>query len=140
MNINQRILDVLSQKGATQKDMCSALGIAPSTLNNWLKLNRSIPSEFLIPICEFLNVEVSWLLTGEGEMRKEASAPAEEPAQKLSMDEKILLNNYRDMDEEDKEKIQKNAARLLSIDKTKNILASPNSTSGEECATTENAN
>lgn len=66
MTINDRILEILNlKKGATQKNMASSIGVATSTVNNWLKLGRSIPSEFIIPISEFLNVSCNYLLTGE---------------------------------------------------------------------------
>ena len=33
-------------------------------LSNWLLKDREIPSSYLIPICEYLNVSLNYLLTG----------------------------------------------------------------------------
>lgn len=38
----------------TQKQLATEIGVAASTVNNWLKLGRSIPAEYIIPISEFL--------------------------------------------------------------------------------------
>lgn len=70
MEINQRIVKLLSEKNLTQKELCQNIGVSPSTLNNWLKLNRSIPSEYLIPISEFFNVSVYYLLSDDENIPK----------------------------------------------------------------------
>ena len=65
MDINQRVQKLLDSSKTTQKDLSSAIGVATSTLNNWLKLGRSIPSEYIIPICEFFKISPNYLLIGE---------------------------------------------------------------------------
>lgn len=65
MTINERISEILtSHKELTQKNMAYSIGVASSTVNNWLKLGRSIPSEFIIPISEYLGIDSHYLLTG----------------------------------------------------------------------------
>lgn len=65
MTINERISEILaSNKELTQKNMAGFIGVASSTVNNWLKLGRSIPSEFIIPISEYLRIDSHYLLTG----------------------------------------------------------------------------
>lgn len=66
ITINERITEILySNKNLTQKNLAISIGIAASTVNNWLKLGRSIPAEFIIPISEFLGVGCEYLLTGK---------------------------------------------------------------------------
>jgi transcriptional regulator with XRE-family HTH domain len=66
MSINERISEILkSNKNLTQKDLANSINVAASTVNNWLKLGRSIPTEYAIPISEFLGVDVYFLLTGD---------------------------------------------------------------------------
>ena len=66
ITINERITEILySNKNLTQKHLAESIGVAASTVNNWLKLGRSIPAEFIIPISEFLGVECEFLLTGQ---------------------------------------------------------------------------
>lgn len=64
MNINQRVQGLLDNSKLTQKELSKYISVASSTLNNWIKLGRSIPSEYIIPICEFFGVTVDYLLTG----------------------------------------------------------------------------
>ncbi|MDR1210064.1 MAG: helix-turn-helix domain containing protein [Clostridiales bacterium] len=74
MSINSRIIDGLESRNLKQRELCAAIGIAASALNNWLKLGRSIPSEYIIPISKFIEVNIHWMLTGEGEMSRNAAA------------------------------------------------------------------
>lgn len=66
MTINERISEILnSKKKFTQKNLANNIGIATSTVNNWLKLGRSVPSEYIIPISEFFGISCEYLLTGK---------------------------------------------------------------------------
>lgn len=92
MSISQNVKSLLTQKKLTQKDLSVHLGIGSSTVNNWLKLDRSIPAEFIIPICEFVGVSPYFLLTGN-----EKNSPAN-----LSEDEVELLKYYKQLPEKEK--------------------------------------
>lgn len=98
--INDRIMSVLADKRIRQKDLCNAINIPASTLNTWLKQGRSIPSEFLIPICEFLEISVNWLLIGENEISKSTVKiqPKIYTDQELTTDEEVILETYREFD------------------------------------------
>lgn len=67
MNIAENINIILKEQNLQQKELANYLGIAPSTLNGWLKLGRSIPSEYLIRISEFLKVSTDYLLGNTNE-------------------------------------------------------------------------
>lgn len=83
MTINERISEILnSKKEFTQKNMANKIGVATSTVNNWLKLGRSIPSEFIIPISEFLDISCEYLLTGK---EKQPSVVSADDAEWLSL-------------------------------------------------------
>jgi len=66
MNISQNLENILKSTNHTQKELSEAIGAAKSTINNWIKLGRSIPAEYILPICEFLNISYYQLL-GENE-------------------------------------------------------------------------
>ena len=66
------------------------MSIATSTINNWIKLNRSIPAEYIIPICEFLNITPYYLLTGK-EKEEFENIPEQE-----------LLESYRKLSDFEK--------------------------------------
>ena len=69
MEISQNLLKIIKEKKSTQKKLATHLNIATSTINNWIKLNRSIPAEQIIPICEFLEISPYYLLTGKEKTR-----------------------------------------------------------------------
>lgn len=64
MTVNERVSCALKGQKATQRDLAAAIGVSTSTLNNWLKLGRDIPAQYIVPICEFFDVSLSFLLTG----------------------------------------------------------------------------
>ena len=109
-NILFRIKETLSENNIQQKSLCSAIGVAPSTFNSWLKLNRSIPAEFVIPICEFLNIDVYWLLTGQAYNNEEIST--KEMPIELSVDEDNLLDIYKNTTSQGQKIIQKTVRKI----------------------------
>ena len=90
MNISQKVQDELKKHNLTQKKLSNHLSIATSTINNWIKLNRSIPAEYIIPICEFLNITPYYLLTGK-EKEEFENIPEQE-----------LLESYRKLSDFEK--------------------------------------
>lgn len=106
MNINQSIKLFLEDKKLTQKALSQHLGVAASTINNWLKLERSIPAEYIIPICEFLDITPYILLTGQ-----EKSLPATD----LSADEQELLTYYNKLRDIDKGRVLGTAKALAEF-------------------------
>lgn len=78
MNISQNLKCLLDERNLTQKALSQYLGIATSTINNWIKLNRSIPSEYIIPICEFFDISPYKLLAGEEKSPSTVELTAEE--------------------------------------------------------------
>lgn len=59
-----------AMKFATDKELADFLGISKSTLSNWIKRD-SMDFELVLSKCEHLNTD--WLLSGKGEVEKEAS-------------------------------------------------------------------
>ena len=64
MKIRDNLLNAIKSQGKTQKEFAQGIGVPTSTVNNWIKLERSIPAERIIPICEFLHITPYYLLTG----------------------------------------------------------------------------
>lgn len=92
MNINQRVQELLNNSKSTQKDLSAYISVATSTLNNWIKLGRSIPSEYIIPICEFFDVSLEYLLTGKEKISNE---PEQVKIKNVDAKEQRLLNAFR---------------------------------------------
>ena len=71
MSLTERVAELLKvskgQKtpGISQIKLANHIGVPDSTLNGWLKNNRDIPNEYIVPICGFFSVSLYWMLTGE---------------------------------------------------------------------------
>ncbi|MBD5469105.1 MAG: helix-turn-helix domain-containing protein [Lachnospiraceae bacterium] len=70
--INERIATRIDKSNhmLSQKGLAQYIGKAQSTISQWLTQNRSVPSEYIIQICEYLDCSVNWLLTGEEELQQ----------------------------------------------------------------------
>ena len=76
--------------------MASAINVPATTLNNWLKKERPIPAEYIVPISQYLNVSYEYLLTGKISDTKITN----------NIDEANLLLLYRQLSPEDKNDIK----------------------------------
>lgn len=103
MNISQNIQDILKQQKRTQKELAGHLNIATSTVNNWIKLNRSVPAEYIIPICEFFDISPYYLLIGE------------DKGPSLPDDEIELLKYYKELPEKEQMKLIGRASALAEV-------------------------
>lgn len=106
MHISQNLKSILESKNVKQKALSQYLGVATSTINNWLKLNRSIPAEYIIPICEFLDVTPYLLLTNKESSSKD----------KLSKDEQEMLLIYKGLSDINKAKVKERATVLAELE------------------------
>lgn len=106
MNISQNLSHIIKEKKITQKALSKQLGVPTSTINNWIKLNRSIPSEFIIPICEFLDITPYLLLTGENVSSKSVLGP----------DEQELLDIYSSLSPKSQGQVKERAIVLLELE------------------------
>lgn len=106
MNICQNLSHIIKEKKITQKALSKQLGVPTSTINNWIKLNRSIPSEFIIPICEFLDITPYLLLTGENVSSKSVLGP----------DEQELLDIYNSLSPKSQGQVKERAIVLLELE------------------------
>ena len=96
MTVGQRIIQILKDRGIQQIELARYLGASQSTVNGWNLKNRNPTSEYIIPICEFLKVTPTYLLTGEEDEKTDYTA---------SNDERKLLKCYRQLPPELKSKL-----------------------------------
>lgn len=67
MTFGERLLELLEERDISQKKFASALNIAPTTLNGYIK-NRSQPDfELVKTIADMLNVSTDFLLDYKGQ-------------------------------------------------------------------------
>lgn len=93
MSIIERLLIILDKKNHKMSELCSFLNINTSTMANWKTRNTDPPAKYLIPICEFLNISLEYLLTGK-ETKKTPSSS------QLNENESELLKQFKILDKE----------------------------------------
>jgi transcriptional regulator with XRE-family HTH domain len=73
MTISEKIFELISQKGMTQKEFAERTGIAPSAVSDWKRKKTNPVSEKILIICEVLGVTPYELLSGtDGEGNRSA--------------------------------------------------------------------
>ena len=92
MSINNRLREVMEYKGLSIKAFAELLDMPYRTLQNYLLNERDPSAEVLIKISDVLNVDLNWLMRGEGEMFRGSMSES-----KLNEKEKQLISHYRKM-------------------------------------------
>lgn len=91
MTICERVFELLSAtKGKSAAGLCKELGLNTSVTTNWKNRGTDPPAKYIVPICEYLGVSVTFLLTGE-----EASDSSNSD---LGEEESELLDYFRSLD------------------------------------------
>ncbi|HED4454457.1 TPA: helix-turn-helix transcriptional regulator, partial [Pasteurella multocida] len=68
MSISNRLREVMELKGLSIKALSELLDMPYRTLQNYLLNERTPSADALIKISQTLNVDLNWLMIGEGEM------------------------------------------------------------------------
>lgn len=71
--IIRRILSILDEKSIKMSDLCRYLGINTSTMTNWKNRDTDPPAKYIIPICEFLDVDCEFLLSGHSHTKSSST-------------------------------------------------------------------
>ena len=71
MQIVERMFFTMKAKKLKSVDLAKKLGISKSVVSSWKSRSTNPPSEYIVPICEFLGVSLHFLLTGEEEQTEE---------------------------------------------------------------------
>lgn len=92
MSISNRLREVMEYKGLNIKAFAELLDIPYRTLQNYLLNERDPSAEVLIKVGDVLNIDLNWLMRGEGEMFRSSTNESE-----LNEKEKQLISHYRKM-------------------------------------------
>lgn len=84
--------------------LASFLGIPPTTLSSWYSRN-TFDLDLIYEKC--VEINLNWLLTGEGEMLRSEEKPEHAQHIQSKLDDSILYNIVQSLQEEKKEKEQK---------------------------------
>lgn len=99
MTISERLFDIIdSKKGKSAAGLCKYLSLNTSVTTNWKQRNTDPPAKYIIPICEYLDVSVIYLLTGVEQSTDLYS--------NTSQDEDRILQKYRTLDEDGKDAVR----------------------------------
>jgi transcriptional regulator with XRE-family HTH domain len=79
MSPYERLRVAIESSGLTLKDYANQSGIAHKTLQNYATGTRKIGIEAMIKMCAQMNLNLNWLLTGEGEMYLRAGDSSNQP-------------------------------------------------------------
>lgn len=96
MTLYDRIESTLREKRLQKQHLAEYLDVARSTLCTWLSKKDNMPGQYIVPICEFLDVAPHWLLTGEEAAR--AGIPAD--FMQVTDDERLLIETVRKLSRE----------------------------------------
>ena len=109
MDICQNLNSILKKRKITQKELCQQIGITESKLSYWLTKGKSIPSEYIVPICKYLNISPIFLLTGQESDSKNQIT--------LSKEEIEFIKEYRYLSNKSKSEIRNALNHLYEIEK-----------------------
>lgn len=113
MEIIERVLHVLEQKGKRMSELADHLGVGSSTVANWKARKTDPPAKFIIPICEFLDVSVEYILKGtEGSVSSFS----------LTEEEEKVLVYYNRLNVENRDFIK---GEMISLHRRQNIKREP---------------
>jgi transcriptional regulator with XRE-family HTH domain len=110
MPLSERIKEFLDEKEISQKDFCDKTGYNDRTFSNVLTGRTKVPKIDLVEafIRFYPEVDIRWLILGDGEMETDTSAPVN-IADKLESMESVIDHLSRKMVELDvlKEQVNK---------------------------------
>lgn len=64
MTISERVIELIQERGMTQKEFSEKTGIAPSAISDWKRKKTNPVSDKILIICEVLGVSPYELLSG----------------------------------------------------------------------------
>ena len=97
MSICERMFKIIENTpGKTASGLCKVLGLGTNATTTWKNRNTDPPAKYIVRICEYLEVPIYYLLTGEHEQRGDEAADEFEES---------LLSDFRQLDARGKAKV-----------------------------------
>ena len=119
MAFMDRLLLLMENNHLSAYRLAKEIGIHESSISKWQKKPNPDPSvSTILKLCEYFHVSVEWLLTGK-EDNQSSITQNKSDNEALSIDERLLLKYYRDMQEEQRIELQQRASRIAAFNKTK---------------------
>lgn len=99
MLIGERVLELIKEKGITQKAFSEQTGIPQSTISDWRNKKVNPSSDKIMIICDVLNVTPYDILSGNADNKY---ADVDYMIIGNNSEERILVEKYRDLPDKDK--------------------------------------
>ncbi|POZ51329.1 helix-turn-helix domain-containing protein [Methylovulum psychrotolerans] len=104
MNICTRLRQAIDDSGMNIREFSESTGVPYVTLQQYLAGKRSPATEALSKICIQTNININWLLTGQGEMHRAPQA-ANDAEKELSRRQAGMLELFNALDEKQQREI-----------------------------------
>lgn len=89
MTISERLFAMLDERGLRASGLCKYLGITTNMTTNWKQRGTDPPAKYVIPICEYLDCSLEYLLTGEETKKEPVPGISENGREMLALYERL---------------------------------------------------
>lgn len=114
MTINERIIQLLKNKGLRGSDLCRATGIPQATFSAWKQRGTNPDAKYISAIADFLEVPERYILTGEMPIANNPSAGVIiEPKEPLTRTEERLLAYWKALNDLGQAQLLVDANRMV---------------------------
>lgn len=103
MEIYERMFMIMDEKGIISADLAKKLGVSRGTVTNWKSRGTNPPADYIVVICELLEVDIEYFLSGKTKTLN------------INYDEKNLIEHYRLCNTENKKQLNSLAKSLSQI-------------------------
>lgn len=94
MTIINRLEKALLDRNLYKKAAAQYIGVPPTTFQTWISRGTDLPAQYVVPLCNFLEVSPIWLLTGQEVVQEQVP----DDMHRLSDDEWFLVKTFRELD------------------------------------------
>lgn len=115
MSITTRLFDFMQMKNLKQIDLAEHLNVNKSVVTSWKNRGNAPPAEYLVKICEFLDITIFELLGID---------PIDTATNELSDDEKQMLKKYRRLSDYNRGKLDERINVMLEAQENSNLSTS----------------
>lgn len=107
MTINERMFQIMEIKQIKPVNLANTLGISKSVVSTWKSRGTNPPIEYTERICELLDVNITYFITGK------------EENETYTKEEKNIIQNYQKLSEKNKGKVEGYIQGLMEDDEIK---------------------
>ena len=102
MTIGERIIEIMSLRGISQRELSLRTGIPQSTISDWKGKRLNPGSDKILIICDVLNVDPSYLLSGStGESKSDSSITVRKGTYEYD-----LLMEFKDLNKDNRLRLE----------------------------------